>query len=416
MHLRSLEIQNLRVFKQATLAFPPVDTNVPYSNVHLFLGTNGSGKTSLLRAIVLAALGPILPSSGMRPFSLVRRMDRGRRGKCVIGAAFSLGKQDGRSPQVRSTTTLQAMAGFNDKLLDAKFAPAAEKPLWDDDSPAYLVLGYGATRLPEPEGTFSAKRDRSRMLRYQRIAGLFEEYVPLRALRNWLPQYHDQQRHAQVVDLINELLQDVNVRLHRQPVDDEYLFEIRGSKLPLSALSDGYRAYVGWISDLLCHLCESTPPTQSLRSSEGIVLIDEIDLHLHPQWQRVIIDRLSKTFPQLQFFVTSHSPLIAGTLPAANTFIVQGSGKQAVVIPSPHEVFGWSADQILSSPLFAETPPRNARAVDVIRTTSVKARKGDRQAAMDLMGVLADGIDPLANAPTAPRVAATGRALRGAAR
>jgi hypothetical protein len=395
MHLMSLEIENLRVFRKVALSFAPVDVKQPFSNVHLFLGINGSGKTSLLRAIALAAIGAVLPSSGMRPYSLVRRVGS-RRPPCTVTAQFSLGPQDGGASSFSSVMRLEATTGFNDKFGTLGYPKAMEKVLWDDSSPAAFIVGYGAQRLPEPESAASSRGERSRNLRYLRVAGLFEEYVPLKPLRAWLPAFaaKNKGRHTQVVSLVNKLLADVDVALLAKPVDGEYLFEMGSSQLPLSALSDGYRAYIGWISDLIHHVCMGCPPGKQLWESQGIVLIDEIDLHLHPQWQRVVIERLSRTLPNLQFFFTTHSPLIAGSVPAAHVHVVDGvdASKGAQVVPSPVDAYGWSADQILNSALFAKTPPRNQHAVDVIKKASVKARSGDRAAAMDLMSVLADGI------------------------
>ena len=395
MHLTSIDIRNLRVFREASMVFPEVDPKTKFSNVYLFLGTNGSGKTSLLRAIAMTAIAAVLPSSGMRPYSLVRRVGT-TKPACVLKAQFALGDQDGKQKStLKSEVRLEAMRGFNDKFGSLTYPKTHEAELWDETSPAFFVVGYGASRLPEPQGSSQSDSSRSRNLRYQRVAGLFEEFVPLRPLRSWLSEYKNKGRHSQVVTLINKLLTDVDVKLVSAPVDGEYLFEMGGSKLPLSALSDGYRAYIGWISDLLYHVCLGCPPGKMLWQNQGIVLIDEVDLHLHPQWQRVVIERLSVTLPNLQFFFTTHSPLVAGSLPSRNTFLVATSESKsgATVDRSPLDIFGWSADQILNSPLFAETPPRNKHAVEAIEIASAKARRGDRDAALQLMTVLADGVD-----------------------
>lgn len=395
MHLQSLDIENLRVFKRARLSLGPVEPSKEFSNVHLILGTNGSGKTSVLRAIAMAAVGAMLPSSGMRPYSLVRRTGNEKLAACRIAASFCMGEQDrgrGTKPEFRSTVLLRAMHGFNDKFAEIEYPKDIEELLWDEESPAAFVVGYGASRIPEPEGVAVSSNDRGRALRYARISGLFEEFVPLKPLRAWLPQYRNKGRHTQVINLVNSLLEDVDMQLSGTPIDGEYLFESKGAKLPLSALSDGYKAYIGWVSDLLFHVCAGCPPGRKLTENQGIVLIDEIDLH--PQWQRVVIGRLSKTLPNLQFFFTSHSPLIAGSVPAANTFVVDAGDQKsgAQLQPSPIDVYGWSADQILNSALFAQTPPRNPEATNEIRTLSVKARQGSSSAALKLMSVLADGL------------------------
>jgi predicted ATP-binding protein involved in virulence len=253
-------------------------------------------------------------------------------------------------------------------------------------------------------------------LRYSRIAGLFEDHLQLLPLSSWLPQYAAKNpgRHSQVVTLVNELLEDVNVTLLPKAVEGEYLFQMGGAQLPLNALSDGYRAYIGWISDMLYHVCMGCPAGVKLIDNEGIVLVDEIDLHLHPQWQRVVIPRLGKVLPKLQFFFTTHSPLIAGSLQAANILVVQmkSVGEGASVIACPVDVYGWSSDQILSSQLFDETESRNQEAVTAIEDASAKARKGDRNAARDLMSVLADGISSAEDAKSIKKISVAKKPAR----
>jgi energy-coupling factor transporter ATP-binding protein EcfA2 len=410
MHLKSIRIQNLRVFKDVNIPFALASPNEKLSNVHLFLGTNGSGKSSLLKAIALAAVAEVLPSSGLRLYSLVRRVQKKgsvEHASCQISAEFELDKQDiakrasvpkNQSNGVESTISLNARGGFNDSFGTITYPEGLREMVWDDRSPAALVLGYGATRRVDSTKTSQSTEwsGKERSLRYSRIAGLFEDHLQLLPLSSWLPQYSSKNpgRHSQVVTLVNKLLEDVNVTLLPKAVDGEYLFQMGGAQLPLAALSDGYRAYIGWISDMLYHVCMGCPDGVRLVDNEGIVLVDEIDLHLHPQWQRVVIPRLGQVLPKLQFFFTSHSPLIAGSLQAANIMIVQmkSVGDGANVVPCPVDVYGWSSDQILSSELFDETESRNQETVVAIENASAKARKGDRGAARDLMSVLADGL------------------------
>jgi len=86
----------------------------------------------------------------------------------------------------------------------------------------------------------------------------------------------------------------------------------------------------------------------------AVVLIDEIDLHLHPKWQRELIDYLTNLFPNTQFIVTTHSPLIVQAAAArdANIVVCRREGDHVVIDQSIEAVRGWRADQILTSDLF----------------------------------------------------------------
>ena len=73
-------------------------------------------------------------------------------------------------------------------------------------------------------------------------------------------------------------------------------------------LSDGYRAFIGWVADMLFHVYYGCPPGKKLADLCGIVMVDEIDLHLHPRWQMKVISTVARAFPRMQFIFTSHSP------------------------------------------------------------------------------------------------------------
>ena len=82
--------------------------------------------------------------------------------------------------------------------------------------------------------------------------------------------------------------------------------------IPFHLLSDGYRNMIGMVADIAYRMATLNPQLEAdvIRQTEGIVLIDEIDLHLHPKWQREVVGRLLNTFPKVQFVASSHSPFI----------------------------------------------------------------------------------------------------------
>lgn len=86
--------------------------------------------------------------------------------------------------------------------------------------------------------------------------------------------------------------------------------------IPFHLLSDGYRNMIGMVADIAYRMATLNPQLEAdvIKQTEGIVLIDEIDLHLHPKWQREVVGRLLKTFPKVQFVASSHSPFIIQSL------------------------------------------------------------------------------------------------------
>ncbi|MDP4096228.1 AAA family ATPase [Paenibacillus sp. P96] len=101
-------------------------------------------------------------------------------------------------------------------------------------------------------------------------------------------------------------------------VDSEELRAVKedGTILPFRLLSDGVRNMIGMIADIAHRMAQLNPALEAsvVKETPGVVLIDELDLHLHPKWQRSIVNDLKRTFPKIQFIVTSHSPFIIQSL------------------------------------------------------------------------------------------------------
>ena len=87
-------------------------------------------------------------------------------------------------------------------------------------------------------------------------------------------------------------------------------FKEKGTNLTFDQLSEGYKSILIFVSDLLYRLNKNASEGEKTTNLKGIVLVDEIDLHLHPKWQRVLIGKLRKLFPNVQFIFTTHSPTI----------------------------------------------------------------------------------------------------------
>ena len=231
------------------------------------------------------------------------------------------------------------------------------EPVFEEKNDAFLVVGYGATRRVEQAERFDmGSRTETRFVRGQRIAGLFEDGFSLIPLTYWLPdlQKTNKGRYTQVVHLINRLLGPGHYTFTEELERGDYLFERGGMKIPFRSLSDGYRSFIGWVGDLLYHVCFGAPSGKKLDEGSGIVLVDEIDLHLHPRWQMKVIPTIAKALPRMQFVFTSHSPLVAGSLEWMNIITLKTSNKtnSTKVRRLRQSIHGLDADQILLSDFF----------------------------------------------------------------
>ncbi len=430
MYVTKITIENLRTIASESIALKaprlpgavaPSSTDGSRDNLTVLLGNNGSGKTTVLRAIAMAAMAPVLLSgSGFVPYSLVRRVKGVPAPAASVRGSFSLyPRQDnpafvGKEKEIGDITfelLLRPGSSFNDRIASGLTPPPTDRigrdfaeSLFDDRSGAALVVGYGADRRVESQNHADTEsRYKRRALRYDRIAGLFEESVALVPVASWLPRLRSENpgRHQQVIELINKVLPDAAI--DPEPNDGDYLFSLRGSSLPLSALSDGYRSFIGWFADLLFHICRGAPPNHQLDQTTGIVLIDEVDLHLHPAWQREVVPRVADALPHMQFIFSTHSPLVVGSLHRENVLVLsdvdEGDGVRRTVVERPGaETFGLGAEQLLTGDTFGLESTRAPAFVEKLQEASQQARNGDAEAAMHLMRLLSLG-DAAGEAP-----------------
>ena len=427
MYIESLNIKQFRCFEEAAMEFQYPGRSLKEGqatprlpNVNLLLGDNGTGKTAVLKAISLAVLAPIIDTTGYRPYYLVRlakeqshEVDMAgldvvyRYAKLSVNLSIHAQEETYIHGAIWANfeeRRISLASSIQNRLSTEKIIPPYQSVdyleqltagLFDENSPVFFLAGYGATRRIESSETFdSAMRSKARGLRYQRVAGLFEDHFGLTAVNAWRVQLQDQNRLQEGVDLLNRLL-PCDVQLYFRS-GKEMMFDIRGTLLPFDALSDGYRTFIGWVGDLLYYMCRVTPEGMALTDLRGVVMVDELDLLLHPAWQRTVVESLATTFPNLQFFFTSHSPLVAGTLEAANIFVTETDPETsaATIKPGKERILGLSADQILTSPYFDLATPRAPDAVNQMNDLARSAWEGDEDASLEFLRRLTEGFEP----------------------
>ena len=134
-------------------------------------------------------------------------------------------------------------------------------------------------------------------------------------------------------------------------------FRTQNGNIPLDGLSLGHRTITAWIVDLAWKLVTRYPESTKPLEEPAVVLIDEIDLHLHPRWQRTIMKQLSDHFTNVQFVATTHSPLMITSMGDVNVAVLKQAeaGDHVVIENDPEIVEGWRFDQILVSLFGLET-------------------------------------------------------------
>lgn len=399
LHFRSITLENVRAFGGGqTLSL--TDGNGRASAWTLILGENGVGKTTVMQA--LARMRPIpafprdaspggagedagAPSRSEPELSRhendeIHRFVRSGKGSVMMSIGASLETTSGEVVDVGVVCESR-----NDKLVSVKFEQAhhelaAEGP---------LVIGYGASRhVGHGNAAVVAERDPTEPL-FSEAIDLFDaeeilgimHYAALSGGRKRdLSRLEDLK--LAVADLIPDMAaSDIDVRGPRVPgrPEREAGVHVRTPSgiIPLSNLSHGYQTVFAWTVDLAWRLYGAYPQSQNPLRERAVVLIDEIDLHLHPRWQRSLRRHLLRHFPGIQFVATTHSPITAQeTLSAGgNVAVVRWEGKHAVILNNPLPPRDWRFDQVLSSDLFGFDSSRGPEAEAMMNERLALLRK-----------------------------------------
>jgi energy-coupling factor transporter ATP-binding protein EcfA2 len=386
-YITQLRLQDFRCFPDAVVDFryPGEEkSDLKYSNVNLLLGNNGSGKSTVLRAVALVALSEVVGSSGFTPYRLVRQgADTAR-----IAAAFAGRGPDGAEPLLTEMQIEPLGRGTLERISSA--TDGFWRGIFDDVSPQFFVAGYGVNRRVAQKSSDPALEDAGAAVRFNRVRGLFNEHTPLAPFGEWLPSALER-RPRELRELLTELLPE-KTQLTSRFEDEQPVFRRHGIEIPFRALSDGMQSYIGWLGDLL-HQLDSVAGARDLRDVGGLVLVDEVDLLLHPSWQRVVVPIISDMFRKIQFVFTTHSPIVAGTLESGNIVVareVDDTGT-STLRRIDAEVHGLNAEQVLLSSYFNLTSTRSEDITATLDELAQRAVDGDDSARRRYMQALVEG-------------------------
>lgn len=376
MHIEKLRMQNFRGFKDVTIDFP--------SNLAVFIGENGSGKSS-----IIDCLDNLL-------FELIRkviRVQRNAKGNSLYDLSSSFREID-ISNEYRDTineitvssSDLKKQFSRNLQLLYFFGYPSnSEEPRRNfelsklDDVENFkkfidtqidnksnrsipIVVCYSTKRSVTQyslSGGDTWSPNTAKLSQVHCYTDATNQYnIDFHTFFAWFKHNEDLEQELKLDGDLN--YQDYQLNFVRQAIlsilPDYTDIKVKRSRmqivlkkqdreLVLNQLSDGEKNLLVMVADIARRLAIANPdPTKNALEGEGIVLIDEIELHLHPQWQRDIIPRLTSTFPNCQFIVTTHSPQVLSNVKKENVFIVE----DFQVYPADAYTFGRDSNSILS--------------------------------------------------------------------
>jgi predicted ATP-binding protein involved in virulence len=167
----------------------------------------------------------------------------------------------------------------------------------------------------------------------------------------------------------------------------------RNLELNVAQLSDGERNMLALVGDMARRFSVLNPGLQNPNEGAGVALIDEIDLHLHPRWQREVMTKLESTFPNCQFVITTHSPQVLGELKPESVMLL----RDGTLIGHPQASYGLSSGQVLEEIMGASS--RTSEVKQQLESIHSSLERGELTSARQLIAELK------AEAPSVPELA-----------
>ncbi|MEA5620267.1 AAA family ATPase [Cronbergia sp. UHCC 0137] len=434
MRIEELHLQNFRGFQELKLKVPP--------DLAVFIGDNGSGKSSVLDSIAILLNEFVSKLRTGHEFHLKNDDININSNRAFITTtvktdtgkllAWNIGID--RERKLRQTNVKRDIDDYAleiylrmNKIDDDRINPFVDDNFIQNDFSLPIIVFYKTNRIFIKSSAVKdmSEEERQSMYTNTRLDGYKETFNDsindFSDFSYWFKQEEEYENEVRLRE--NSNFRNTNLEIIRKALETflegfpntrfsdlriirissnreggirrlnkpSLVIKKNGKDFKLDQLSDGEKTLLMIVVDIARRLAILNPsitnPLELLEEGTGIILIDEIDLHLHPQWQRIVIPSFRRTFPNCQFIVTTHSPQVLSGVNKENVFILEDS---KIVEITPH-TFGRDSNSILSEVMGVEKRPvkmqeRLDRCFDMIDNDNLDGAKLELKKLSELLG------------------------------
>ena len=394
MEIRKIRLNNVGRFTDLEVAFAPTEKHA--SKVTVFVGNNGAGKTTILKSLATALswfVARVKTEKG-RGSSIAEEVISNSANSAAIFVQISDGAHSKQSDYywTLSQSRQGRMASAVSELANATELAGNYRYHWalvDENTSLPLVAFYPVERsvLQIPLNIKKSKTSVGQLDGYQNSLGggvnfsrFFEWFrdredseneagIPFDILAHLKNTFESDEKFINELNRVQSSSRDKqlsavrsavsffmpgfdNLRVQRMP-NLHMAIDKNGKTLNVEQLSQGEKSLMALVGDIARRLAIMNPALDNPLHGQGVVLVDEIDLHLHPRWQRRLIHQLTETFPNCQFILTTHSPLVISDTKDVLCYVLDDGE-----LEERNGLYGLDANQVLLSVM--DTDVRNS--------------------------------------------------------
>ena len=393
MYLKSLELHNFRCFEDVKIDF--------HKNLTVIIGENGSGKSSIMEGIAIALSSMFVKMDGLssrkidksqarlKAYEVGSTKDVQEQYPVIVKAAASVLTQS-NNKEIEWSRSIDSSSGqtkYGDANKIISLGVDYQKALREGNTQISLpiIAYYGTGRLWD----YHRNKQTDVFEKSNRLNGLFEKsnrlngYIDcvdgtanVKLMMNWfmkmtIQKYQNQEMglgnipeleavYSAMEECYSRITGYKNIKMQYSMITKElevaYINESGyAMRIPINQLSDGYKSMISLVADIAYRMAVLNPQFLGniCKNTDGVVLIDEVDLHLHPAWQQRVLGDLMAIFPKIQFIVSTHAPAVINTVERESIRILKNKDVKA----APIETYGKDANSVLKAIMDADERP-----------------------------------------------------------